>query len=404
MRNRAQCLSVAAVTTVALGPTAEPTPESTPTAGAPAEAGLWPVAVLGIPFDPLTLDTAVDNIGAMVAARSPHYVVTANVDFLVQSLRDTVLRRILVDADLVLCDGTPLVWASRWLGNPLPGRAAGADLVPLLLRRAEREGWKIFMLGGAEGVAAEAAQKIAQNYPTLPPVAYYSPPFKPLAQMDNAEISRRIAAAKPDILLVGFGCPKQEKWISMHYRTLGVPVAIGVGGTIDFLAGRMKRAPRWMRHTGAEWLFRLAQEPRRLFRRYADDLMKFFPALIAQRVKLPPADAASTARSGPNGESTPYGMKIAAGRELHFSTLDRSPAFWRTTLEQKGHCLVDLSEIQSIDSTGVAFLALWQKRLAKRRRNLILFCPSAAVRTALTSAGIIEQFIITDGVKPGPSA
>ena len=132
---------------------------------------LWPIALLGVPFDPLTLPGAVDRIEAMVVARTPHYVVTANVDFLVQARSDAELHRILVDADLVLCDGTPLVWASRWLGNALPGRVAGADLVPLLLQRAAVRGWKIFLLGSAPGVAAEAARRLAEQYPTLPPIA-----------------------------------------------------------------------------------------------------------------------------------------------------------------------------------------------------------------------------------------
>jgi exopolysaccharide biosynthesis WecB/TagA/CpsF family protein len=113
-------------------------------------------------------------------------------------------------------------------------------------------------------------------------VTAYSPPFNRLLEMDHDEITRRIKAAAPDMLFVSFGCPKQEKWISRHGAALGVPVMIGAGGTIDFLAGRMARAPSWMRRSGTEWLFRLMQEPRRLARRYADDLFFFAPAILAQ--------------------------------------------------------------------------------------------------------------------------
>lgn len=362
----------------------------------------WPVALLGVPFDPLTLTDAVDRIETMVEAATPHYLVTANVDFLVQAQRDAELRRILVDADLVLCDGTPLVWASRWLGNTLPGRAAGSDLVPLLLQRAAVKGWKIFMLGAAEGVGAEAARRVAAQYPTLPEIAHYSPPFKPLAQMNHAEIIERIRAAQPDVLLVSFGCPKQEKWIAMHYRALGVPVVVGVGATLDFLAGQVRRAPRWMQRSGTEWLFRLLQEPKRLFRRYADDFRHFFPALLAQRRHLPPPDATTPTDSSyaPISESTLYGLKVRACEQLDRHGLQKEDRFWREALEQTGHCLVDLGEVRAIDSTGLAFLAYWQKRLAKRQRNLVLFRPSAAVRDALAKAGLIEQFIITDGTPP----
>lgn len=362
----------------------------------------WPIALLGVPFDPVTLSGAVDRIDLMVQAGTAHYVVTANVDFLVQARSDAELHRILVDADLVLCDGTPLVWASRWLGNTLPGRAAGSDLVPLLLKRAAEKGWKIFMLGAAEGVAAEAASRVAAQYPALPPIAYYSPPFKPLAQMNHSEIIAKIREAKPDLLLVSFGCPKQEKWISMHYGELGVPVTIGVGATLDFLAGHVRRAPRWMQHSGTEWLFRLLQEPRRLFGRYVGDFRHFFPALIAQHRDLRPMEAAAGGSTyAPLGESMYYGLKVRACEKLDRNALHKEEAFWQRALEQNGHCLVDLGEVSSVDSTGLAFLAYWQKRLAKRQRNLILFRPSKAVREALVQAGLADQFIVTDGSPRG---
>ncbi len=336
----------------------------------------------------------------MIESEAPHYVVTANVDFLVQAQRDADLRRILVDADLVLCDGAPLVWASRWLGNSLPGRAAGSDLVPLLLQRAAVRGWKVFILGGAPAVTERAAQNIAKQYPTLPPISYYSPPFRPLHEMNDDEIARQICAAQPDLLLVSFGCPKQEKWVAAHYRKLLVPVTIGVGATVDFLAGQVKRAPRWMQKTGLEWSFRLIQEPKRLFRRYADDFRHFFPALLAQRRNLPPTTNTGNSAYVPLGESTTYGLKVRACEQLDRNALHQDNVFWRKALEQKGHCLLDLGEVRSIDSTGFAFLAYWQKRLAKRQRNLILFRPSAAVRAALEQAGLAEQFIITDGGRP----
>jgi N-acetylglucosaminyldiphosphoundecaprenol N-acetyl-beta-D-mannosaminyltransferase len=254
-----------------------------------------PVVVLGVAFDPMTLASAADCIEHMIASRSPHYVVTPNVDFLVQARRDTELHRILAGADLVLCDGKPLVWAAQWLGGALPCRVAGSDLVPVLLQRAAERGWRIFLLGGSEEAAEAAARRIAAAHPTLPAVAHYSPPHAPLDQMNHAEIARRVQAAQPDLMLVCFGCPKQEKWMARHCPSLGVPVMIGAGGTVDFLAGRLKRAPVWMRRTGTEWLYRLSQEPRRLFKRYADDLLHFLPPLLAihsqlRRLKKPAPD------------------------------------------------------------------------------------------------------------------
>lgn len=363
-----------------------------------------PVTILGVAFDPMTLASAVDRIGVMIDSRQPHYVVTPNVDFLVQAQHDTALHQILVQADLVLCDGKPLVWASQWLGNALPGRVAGSDLVPVLLQRAAERGWKIFLLGGAEGVGAEAAQRIAATHPSLPPVAHYAPPLRPLAAMNHAEIVARLRAAQPDLVLVCFGCPKQEKWIFQHYRATGVPVMIGAGGTVDFLAGRLQRAPQWMQRTGTECVFRLWQEPRRLFKRYAGDLLRFVPALLAQLWHLPARTAQKhPVPDAPSSTTMAYGLKVQAAARLHRDVLQDAPFFWRSAVEQPGHCVLDLAGVTSIDSTGLAFLAHWQRRLARVQRNLILFRPSVAVRAALARMHLTEKFVITDGFCPGQS-
>lgn len=368
---------------------------------APSSRAL-PVTILGVAFDPMTLASAVDRIEAMIDSRRPHFVVTPNVDFLVQAQRDAELHQILVQADLVLCDGKPLVWASQWLGNALPGRVAGSDLVPVLLQRATERGWKIFLLGGADGVGAEAAKRIAAAHPSLPPVGHYSPPHRPLAAMNHAEIIERLRAAQPDIVLVCFGCPKQEKWISRYYRTAGVPVMIGAGGTVDFLAGRLKRAPMWMRRTGTECVFRLWQEPRRLFKRYAGDLVQFVPALLSQLWHLPAGAAKkSTPDNSPSSTVMAYGLKVQAAAHLHRDGLRGAPFFWSGATEHSGHCLIDLSAVTSIDSTGLAFLAHWQRRLAGDQRNLILFRPSAAVSAALDRMHLTEKFVITDGIAAG---
>ncbi len=227
------------------------------------------VRLMNVAFDPVTMPQTLERIQGMITRKEPHYIATANVDFLVQARVDLDLRGILGRADLVVCDGTPLVWLSRLLGRPLPERVAGSDLVPEVLARAEKEGWSVFFLGGQEQVLEKAVANMEARHPKLRIAGAYSPPFAPLNQMDHEGICARIREAKPDVLLVSFGCPKQEKWIARNYRAAGVPVCIGVGATIDFLAGAMKRAPRWMQMHGLEWVFRLCQEPRRLLKRYA---------------------------------------------------------------------------------------------------------------------------------------
>ncbi len=386
--------------TISARPEARARPGPATAAGETGEraAAGWPVAILGIPFDHVALADAVGRIDAMIATRRPHYVVTANVDFLVQASRDVELRRILLEADLVLCDGTPLVWASRCLGNRLPGRAAGADIVPRLIAAAAANGRRVFFLGAAPGVAAAAAARLRSQYPALQVAGHYAPPFAGLLEMDHEEIVRRVRAARPDVLLVSFGCPKQEKWIAMHHRGLGVPVVIGVGATIDFLAGRVRRAPVWMRQSGTEWIFRLLQEPRRLFRRYADDLLRFLPALAKQAWRL-------HRRTDPAGLSVPPGachtyrwLRVEAGRLLTAEALRRHAARWQELRAETRDCLLDLSRVEAIDSTGVALLGRWRQQLNARARRFVVLSPSAAVRDALDRLRLTDHFVIARSV------
>jgi N-acetylglucosaminyldiphosphoundecaprenol N-acetyl-beta-D-mannosaminyltransferase len=364
----------------------------------PRRAQRPPIAILGVPFDNVTKAEAIGLVEQMIASRQPHYVVTPNVDFLAQARRDVELRRILFEAHLVLCDGTPLVWASRLLGNALPERVAGADLVPLLIELAAQKRYRLFLLGAAPESAQRAVSRLQAQYPSLIVAGHYSPPFNQLLEMDHDEIKRRIRAAKPDLLFVSFGCPKQEKWVAMHYRNLGVPVTAGVGATIDFLAGQVKRAPAWMQRSGSEWIFRLAQEPRRLFRRYLTDLWVFGTSILPQWWELRacsrrkqkwhllrhlPEDKITKnlsicARSSPE----PW-FEVRSPDRLDFTAVSESPSLLEDILWRDKHCVLELHSTQFIDSTGVGFLIRLQKKLHAAGRELVLLSPGSAVLRAL---------------------
>ena len=353
-----------------------------------------PVAILGVPFDNVTCAEAVELIEGMIESRQPHYLVTANVDFLTQAEDDVELRRILRDAHLVLCDGTPLVWASRFLGNPLPERVAGADLVPQLIRVAAEKGHRIFFLGATPDSAEEAVCRMRKQYPGLVMAGHYSPPFNRLLEMDHGEIKRRIHEAKPDLLFVAFGCPKAEKWIAMHYQELGVPVVAGVGATIDFLAGRIKRAPKWVQRAGAEWLFRLAQEPRRLARRYGKDMWVFGRRIAGQWVWQRPVGRKQY-RSAP----TQFEMREIAGDGPVAAKLrgrvDVAIADDLANIFSRGRdCLLDLSEARFIDSTGVALLIRLRKQIRSIHRHLVLVAPAKCVQRALAFMKLDDYFDI----------
>ena len=240
------------------------------------------IAVAGVPFDRVTTAEALDRIDQMISSGRFHHVVTANVDFLVRARCDPELHRVLCEAHMVVCDGMPIRWASFLFGNPLPERVAGVDLSAGLLQRAERNGYRVFFLGGAPHVADQAIRNVQRKHSHIIISGSYSPPMTSLEEMDDGEICRRVLMAQPDVLFVCFGCPKSEKWIARYGRLLGCPVTIGVGATIDFLANRVKRAPIWMQRCGLEWLFRMVQEPRRLARRYLGDVSPIFRAIVSQ--------------------------------------------------------------------------------------------------------------------------
>jgi N-acetylglucosaminyldiphosphoundecaprenol N-acetyl-beta-D-mannosaminyltransferase len=241
------------------------------------------VRLFGLELDAVDMDGAVERIYGWVRDGDGvgRFVVTPNVDHTVLYQRDARLRAAYANAAMVLADGMPVVAASRLFGRPLPCRVAGSDLVPALFDAAgERGGLRVFLLGAAAGVAARAAVRIAARWPAVNVADSYSPPlgFEHDAG-ENETILARIAAVRPDLLVVGLGAPKQEHWVNLHRRRIAAPVTLCAGATIDFLAGQKRRAPRWMRASGLEWLHRAAGEPRRLLARYARDAW-VFPRLV----------------------------------------------------------------------------------------------------------------------------
>lgn len=229
--------------------------------------------------DPLTMNEAVGQILTWIDARDGvcRYVVTPNVNHTVLLERHAGLRLAYRDAGMILVDGMPVLLAARLFGRPVPGRVAGSDLVPRLFDAAERSsGVNIFLLGAGPGVAHVAAEQIEARWSKCRVVGINSPPHG--FETDTAQNDRIVAAiaeARPDVLVVGLGAPKQELWVHTHWRRLATPVALCVGATIDFLAGEKRRAPPWMRQSGLEWLHRAASEPRRLAKRYVWDAWAF---------------------------------------------------------------------------------------------------------------------------------
>ncbi len=236
------------------------------------------VNILGVDVDAVTMAEAVDVVRRAMDTRAGVMVATANAEMLMRATHDEELRRILNASALVVPDGAGTVWAARHLGHAMPERVAGYDLAQELLRCAPAEGRRVYFFGSAPGVAEKAKAKAEQLYPGIEIVGVRNGFFSPA---DNAAIIAEIRAARPDLLLVALGVPKQEKWIAAHLAELDVPVAIGVGGTLDVMAGVMKRAPYWMQKAKLEWLFRGLMQPKRAGRLLA--LPKFVLKVHASR-------------------------------------------------------------------------------------------------------------------------
>jgi N-acetylglucosaminyldiphosphoundecaprenol N-acetyl-beta-D-mannosaminyltransferase len=232
----------------------------------PQETGEERVDMFGVPIARIGMDQAVARVGQFIAERSPHMIVTSDTPGIVRAREDPEYQEVVRGADMVTADGRGVVWMARVLGLSLRERVAGADLVERICELAAQRGHSVYLVGAQPGVAEEAARALQTRYPGLRVAGTHHGYFAP---EEEPEVVRSIAAARPDILFVAFGAPKQERWIRRHQAQIQAPVAIGVGGTFDVLAGRAKRAPEWMQRAGLEWLYRVLREPRRLPRLWA---------------------------------------------------------------------------------------------------------------------------------------
>jgi N-acetylglucosaminyldiphosphoundecaprenol N-acetyl-beta-D-mannosaminyltransferase len=364
------------------------------------------IVILGIPVDNLDMAETVDRIFDLIAASRKdgraRLVATVNVDFVVNTLtwrlsrfRHPELIDILRRADLVTPDGMPVIWTSRMLGTPLKQRVTGADLVPRLAEAAARRGKSIYFLGGQGDVGQQAAHKLQAQYPDLK-VAGAESPFVRIEgealtdeSVKDREVIEAINRSGADILLIGFGNPKQEVWFERNRSRLQVPVSIGIGGTYEFIVGSVARAPHWMQKTGLEWIFRITQDPKRLWKRYFVGFFKFglmvLPAIAYYKLKR------RTFKSVPPG-----GQRIDI--QDHHSSLTHTASIrvvdlpevldagavesGRESLENEVldafEPILDFKKVKFIDSSGLGFIVgLWRRARAENKKlNLIEIQPS----------------------------
>lgn len=242
------------------------------------------VNILGVNVDRLNLSDSISKMESAILNGEKMRIAVTPVNCILWAQKDPALNRIYNSADMVTADGVPLIWASKWLGEPIRGRVTGLDLLPEFSKIAAEKGFRFFFLGAGPGVAEKLRDVLTSKYPELQIAGTYSPPYsKSFSEEENHKMINLVNQSNADVLWVSLTAPKQDFWIAEHFERLNINIAIGVGAAFDVVAGNIKRAPIWMQKAGLEWFFRLLKEPGRLAKRYLVEAPMFIPLIIKQK-------------------------------------------------------------------------------------------------------------------------
>lgn len=348
------------------------------------------VALFGLPIANVNMDEAVAHIEHALQTRRFEQIATANLDFARNARIDPNLHRVICDCSMVLPDGAPMLWAARLFNRPLKQRVTGVDLVPRLCKLSAEKGYGIYLLGSSNLSAEAAVRVLERRYPGLHIAGRYSPEIRALQDMDDDGIVARIHAARPRILLVAFGNPKQELWIARNRERLDGMVAIGIGGSLDMIAGNLRRAPSIVQALQMEWLFRMTQEPRRLLPRYLRD----FAALT----KHLPTELAASFRQGSQSKIWPMEVtsdekarilrvpEILTGSDCYAVVREAASAV------RRGQMLIfDLVLTGRIEADGLGSLLEARRILSAARLPIWTVGVNEPVRRVVESAGLSEM-------------
>lgn len=285
---------------------AEPIPVPVST-GPSQSADFDRVSIWGVPLARLNYGQTLDEVHRLIRHGEPAFFITANLHYAMLCSRHAGLRSVNDQAAFLVADGMPMVWYSRLTGRPLPERVAGSDLIDMLLERAAHRQHKVFLLGGAKNVAQEVARLSQKRYPSLRIVGVEAPMLDELSPSEHEELIARIRQSRADLLLVALGQPKGELWLAENCRAMGVPACVQLGASFDFVAGRVRRAPKWVGRMGGEWLYRICCEPRRMIPRYFQDALFLFAAIARDVVSARRTDdrAKRNRKGGPGDRRGP---------------------------------------------------------------------------------------------------
>ena len=349
--------------------------------------------LLGIPFHRVTMEETVRRCEELLEDRSePSYIVTANVDFTYLASKNPALREFIFHSDLVICDGLPLVKLSKLCGGgELPERVAGSDLGMPLLELCARRGFSVYFLGSDDKTLNQLKSVLAEKLPDLEVAGHCSPPIGPVESWDDAALSVEIEKASPQLLLVALGCPKQEQWIARNYRSLGVPLSIGVGATLDFIVGKQHRAPKFAQKLCLEWFWRMCTNPKRFVKRYAKDLG--FLASAAWRQILDARAIENSVQAADLSAAEHHGFEVRSGS-------------WQTgglsscrELSSAGSLLIDCSLVQQIGASELGQLCEVARQVHRAGRFFGIVEPTRVVRQIIEHQKLEAQLPIVADFK-----
>lgn len=341
--------------------------------------------VLGQPFHRITQQDALGECLRVIEGRGQAHFLTANLDFVTQMQGSQLWRRILFYADRVFCDGQPMVWLSKLFGHDLPERVTGSDLTPQLLTACAKRGYKVFLFGSDEETMARLRTVLPQLYPGLEIAGAIAPPYGPLESWDHERYVREVRGSRADVLLVALGFPKQDVWIHRFRSRLGVPLSIGVGASLDFLAGKQRRAPRWMRRTGLEWTWRLGTDPRRLLKRYVLDL--------GCLIRLVSVECRSRWqwRGKRETDAVLPGASVPGVAVVYRGPQDRARVLEAVDGAEGALFVVDFSQSRDAGSMTRSFLCVLARKVARMGKRIALFGVDPGLGRWIEEIGLGEE-------------
>ena len=358
---------------------------------------LW--SVLGLPFDAVDLTHSLELVEQSIDQSTSCFLSTPNLNFAMAAQSDTAFFDSVVDSDLSVADGMPLIWVAKLLGVPIRERVAGSTLFDELSRRPRETKIRVFFFGGQQGVAECAHQKLNESSVGMLSCGFYDPGFVPIEQMGDATVLENINAAKPDFIVVALGAKKGQAWIQKNREHLNAPVISHLGAVINFVAGSVVRAPvRWQRF-GLEWVWRIKQE-RSLWKRYFFDGLSFIRLLLMRVFPLSIYDRLLKSRSYFNAVSniewadSKKGVVRLSG-SFHYQKFKPAKEFLSSILDtDRASLILDFSKVVYIDSAFIATLLLFQNELKKQGGCLVLINLSKRMKILMLLNNVNNRFNI----------